>query len=498
MDVLRLMGFRDAPVRSLPATLSMLFLALLPCACGILDPDGVAPEVRIVQPADQSVVEVGDLVEIVVEASDEDGTLRHVEFRIDGQVVARDETSPFAWTWDTTDEPKLRHMITVVAEDDSGIQSRDSVAIQVRWAYAPPESIDDDWEISSLTDVDIEPAPLEELINTLRDNDDHLVHSILIVRHNKLVFEKYFSGRSHPTWLEAPTVFDRETQHVLSSVAKSFAATLLGIAIDKGFIDSVDEKVFDFFPHLSDLAVGAKQNLTLDHLVNMTAGLEWDESSATLGQAGNDLTDLISVALNTDNDLVRFILGMPTVWEPGSEFHYSGGNTNVLGNAIQVATGQRLDHFADEYLFEPMGIDDAWWWVLRDDFVYCSGDIALRPREMAMVGQMYLQGGVWEGQQIVPADWVETSATSRFTFPPTSWWTQGLGFDGYGYGWWQNIDEYGEGAFSASGWGGQEIMVLPELDMVVIFTGGSYWEDPLRTPHQMMSQVVLSAVGNTP
>lgn len=475
--------------------ISTLILALCAGACGILDPHDLPPEVEIVQPTDGSVVTVGDLVEIVVEASDQDGTLRRVEFRIDGQAMARVEAGPYSWTWDTSGQTSLSHTITVIARDESGMEALDSVATQVRWVYSPPETVDDGWETVSLTEVGIDPAPLEELINRLRDSQGHLVHSILILRHGKLAFEKYFSGRAHPTWGEYPVAFDRQTPHVLSSVTKSFTATLLGIALDQGIIASVNEKVFDFFPHLSDLNTGGKDDITLDHLVNMCAGLEWNESSETLGQAGNDLTDMMVLAFTTDEDPVRFVLSKPVEAAPGQVFNYSGGLTNVLGNAIQRAAGLRLDRYAEAHLFEPTGIETVWWLLLQEDFVYASGDIALLPRDMAKFGQMYLQEGVWEGQQIVPSAWVETSATSRFTFAPTSGWVRAAGFDGYGYGWWQKVDAYGEGAFAASGWGGQEILILPEHDMVVVFTGGAYWENALLTPHEMMIQAVLPAIG---
>jgi CubicO group peptidase (beta-lactamase class C family) len=449
----------------------------------------------IVEPVAGTVVEAGQPLVVTVQATDIDGEIRHVEFRLDGRTVFRDNSSPYSWTWDTTGEEKLRHTVTVVVEDDSGMEVSDSVAVRVQWAYAPPEAVGDGWVTSSLADVDLNPVPLVSLVNTLRDTPNHRVHSLLIVRHNQLVFEKYFPGRAHPTWGEGPVAFDRLTPHVLSSVAKSFTATLFGIAVDRGFIASEDEKVFDFFPHLSDLNVGQKGDITLRHLVNMTAGLEWDESSYTL-RSGNDLTDMMDLVINDNGDLVRFVLSKPMVAAPGQLFNYSGGLTNVLGRAVQVATDQRLDRFAQEYLFDPMGIDEVWWWIWQDDLVYASGDIALRPRDMAKFGQMYLQGGVWNGVRIVPPGWVEASATADTHFPPGSYWQETHGERGYGLGWWQATEEYGEGAFFASGWGGQRIMILPEHDMVVILTGGWYWTDPFLWPHEIMTEHVLPAIRN--
>lgn len=329
-------------------------------------------------------------------------------------------------------------------------------------------------------------------MNELLNHPGHLVHGILVVRHGRLVFEAYFPGRTHPTFGEQPIVFDRDTRHCLSSVTKSVTATLLGLAIGLGFIEDVDEGVFSFFPALQDLNAGEKRRLTLEHLVTMTSGLEWDEQSRSLRDPLNDLIAWLDLARNTTEDPVRAVLERPLVATPGTLFNYSGGLTNVLGKAIQSSSGERLDAFSRRHLFTPLGIDEVWWWVLRDDLVYTSGDIALRPRDLARLGLMYLNGGVWNGRTLLPPEWVEASVSAYSPLPESG--DPGAGTVGYGYGWWIQGREYGRGAFAALGWGGQELIVLPELDMVVVFTGGSYWQPALMEPHEMMVGYVLPSV----
>ncbi|MGD2154419.1 MAG: serine hydrolase [Gemmatimonadales bacterium] len=353
------------------------------------------------------------------------------------------------------------------------------------YVYTVPEQVDDGWQTASLADVGMDQSRLENLMNRLRVNSGHLVHGIAIAVDGQLVFEEYFSGFTHPTYGELPVTYTRERKHCLSSVAKSVTATLLGIAIGEGLIAGVDEKVFDYFPELADLNVGQKGELELEHLATMSAGLQWDESTYPIGDPRNDLMRWLSHS----GDLVRFVLERPLVADPGTLFNYSGGLTNVLGEAVSRAGDLRLDHFSRDYLFTPLGITDFSWWVLRPDFVYASGDVSLRLRDMLKLGQLYLQGGVWEGEQIVPAEWVEASATPYFRF--SSPWH---GHRGYSYGWWPMTSDYGAGAFGASGWGEQAIIVLPEFDMVAAFTGGSYWESPLLTYDQMMRQYVLPAI----
>ena len=179
---------------------------------------------------------------------------------------------------------------------------------------------------------------------------------------------------------------------------------------------------------------------------------------------------------------------------PGSVFNYSGGNTNLIGNIIQKASGFRLDAFANAYLFDSLGITESWWWVVRPDFVYASGDIALCPRDMAKFGQLFLQNGTWEGEQIVPEEWVTSSATPWTVFSSSHWASRYFGASGYSYGWWPKSEAYGQGAYAAIGWGGQEIIIMPEYNMVVVFTGGSYWDAPLLNPHEMMISYILPSI----
>lgn len=352
------------------------------------------------------------------------------------------------------------------------------------WVYVQPEQVDDGWVTATLAEAGINETRLTQLMNRLRASPGHLVHSILIVAGGRLVFEEYFPGRTHPTYGQRAIVYDRETMHCLSSVTKSVTATLLGIAIADGFIASENEPIFDFLPDYADLNTGQRSDITLKHLVTMSAGLQWDESTYPLTDIRNDLT----AWMRHPGDLLRFVLERPVVTEPGTVFLYSGGVSNVLGAIIGRASGERLDYFSRR-LFDPLGVTQYTWYLLRPDFVYASGDISMLPRDMAKLGQLYLQGGVWEGEQVVPAEWVAASASPAFTLD-APWY----GHVGYSHGWWPKSAQYGEGAYAASGWGDQVILVMPEYDMIVVFTGGSYWTAPLLTSHEMMLGYILPAI----
>ena len=451
------------------------------------------PTCRITNPSNNALLDHGSVVEISVDASDENGSVALVNFYIDDQLRHTDYDRPYNYSWDTSEDPCGEHMLRAEAVDDEQCTGEQSITVTTSWVYEQPEQFNDGWETASLESVGLDSSRFISLMNLLSRTNNHLIHGIVVVKDNRLVFEAYFDGLTHPTWGETPVRFDRNQMHVLSSVAKSFTATMIGIAIEQGFISSVDAKVLDFYPELADLNVGLKEDITIRHLLTMSSGLGWDEQSFPLTDSRNDLTRFIDVALHSNDDLARFILEMDMTAAPGEVFNYGGGNYNLLGDILQRASGYRLDEFADQYFFEPLGIHEAWWWLIRPDFVYASGDLALRLRDLTKVGQFFLQDGVWNGERILSEAWVANSSTPVFLFEPTDW-SRVYGHRGYSFGWWPSLESYGEGAFAASGWGGQTLAILPEHEMVIVITGGYYWDDPFLTYHQIINRYILRAI----
>jgi CubicO group peptidase (beta-lactamase class C family) len=337
---------------------------------------------------------------------------------------------------------------------------------RVEYTYRIPERVADGWETASLADVGINPLPLIILMNDLLNRNDHYVHGILIIKDGKLVFEEYFNGYDRDNRYKE---YDRNTLHFQASVTKSFTSALVGIAIDQGFISGVDEKMFSFFPEYQNLSNEEKDKITLAHMLAMASGIPWDESSYSYGDPRNDVTQLF-----IRNDPIRFVLAKPLAAAPGSSFIYNSGTTCVMGEIVEKQSGKSLTAFAEQYLFSQLGISEYKWEMLPNNVTFASGGLYLRPRDMAKLGQLYLQKGVWDGNRVISQEWVEASATesihivsSEHHLPDLIW--------GYGYQWWLgtfntgNIDSY-----FAAGWGGQYIFVLPELEMVVVMTAGAY------------------------
>lgn len=352
-------------------------------------------------------------------------------------------------------------------------------------AHRRPAQADDGWSVASPDAVGLDVAELNQAVARIEDDTYQNVHALLIVKDGQLVFERYFPGHrwsyDDDQFRGQRVAYDRETLHNLASVTKSVTSILVGIALDQGAIQSVDDRVLAYFPQYEQQTDAQKDTITLEHLLTMTSGLEWNEGELPYSDPDNDM-----IRLFREPDPIGYILSKPLVSEPGTTFYYGGHNTNLLGEAIRAATGQRMDAFAEDVLFGPLGITDYAWDFINPDIIHASGNLQLRPRDMAKLGQLCLNGGVWEGERIVSEAWIATSTQKHVRRSATR---------GYGYQWWLASYRVGDDhvdAFYAAGWGGQKIIVLPELEMVVVFTGGNYTsEDPSE---KILTRHVLPAV----
>jgi CubicO group peptidase (beta-lactamase class C family) len=366
--------------------------------------------------------------------------------------------------------------------------------VKIGWIYLEPKSIIDDWETATISDANIDSIKLFELIRTINSTNQHRIHGILIARHGKLVFEEYFDGYRRRTPSELIN-FNYDVIHDLASVTKSVTSLLLGIALDHGYIDSLKSSISHFFPEFPELKQGNKKILNLEHMINMVSGLEWDQHSLSLYNPDNDLN-----VFSSSDQPWELYLTRPMEDEPGNTMNYSEASINVVGECIKRSYGMRLDQFASDLLFKKLNINEAYWLVRPSGWVWASGELFITPRSMLKIGQLYLQNGIWNGEQIVSHEWINRLKNPYTKFDANShWheqgWLQNADMYGYKDAWWNLMTEtYGNNAFTASGWGEQRIMVLPEFDMVVVFTGGSQLHEPLFTAHEMMTSYILPSI----
>lgn len=318
---------------------------------------------------------------------------------------------------------------------------------------APPGLLGDGragpWVTASPASQGLDPDTLLALADEIDAGLHGEVTNLLVLRHGRLVFERYWNDAS-PGDL-----------HVVNSVTKSVTSLLVGIARNDGSLPPLATPILDLLPPWGDLpAPDGKDRITLEHVLQMRTGLEWDELSTNYAEAANPVA-----ALATSPDWPRFTMGLPLAAEPGTRFTYNSGVSVLMSAALDRALGRTAEEFAAERLFGPLGIAEWQWTRTAGGLSNAGWGLSLTPRDMAAVGQLLLQRGSWDGAQIVPGDWIEASATASTSF---------VGGTGYGYQWWLGRDDPGGRPIAAWGYGGQYIVVLPRLDLVVVSTAENF------------------------
>jgi CubicO group peptidase (beta-lactamase class C family) len=329
-----------------------------------------------------------------------------------------------------------------------------------------PVTLNDGWTIDTPENVGLDGARLCGITARLAAmNAD--VHAVVVVRHGKLVFEQYFSGYDDPWGApEGQFHFDATTRHDMRSVSKSVTSLLVGIAIDRKLISGVDEPVVKFFPEFESLKTPGWDKITIRDLLTMSSGMKWEENLPWTDPRNDE------PHLSTEPDPIRYVLAKPIAEPPSTLWNYNGGGTDLLGAIVERVSGKPFDQFAREALFQPLGAEDWEWARYKNGRLSPAAGLRLRPRDAAKIGQLVLDRGHWSGQQIVAAAWVEQSIVPRF---------QAIGYFGglffYGYQWWLGRTLSGNQEvtwIAAVGLGGQRVVIIPDLDLVVMTTAGLY------------------------
>jgi CubicO group peptidase (beta-lactamase class C family) len=315
----------------------------------------------------------------------------------------------------------------------------------------------DGWRTSTPEEQGMDGSKLARMLDAVQQQHLNL-HSLLIIRHGYIVSETYHEP------------YRQDTRHELYSCTKSFISTLIGIAIDQGKIQGVDQRVMDFFQgHTFSNPDPRKDSLTLEDLLTMRSGLDWLEE------------DPVYLEMYRSKDWVKYVLDKPMVQSPGSLFNYCSGCSHVLSAIIRQAAGVNTLEYAEQNLFQPLGISHVVWNVDSSLTPIGGWGLQIAPRDMAKLGYLYLHGGMWDGQQIVSAQWVKTAAQQH---------TGTDGSFGYGYQWWIYTSH---GAYTALGRYGQMIFVVPESDLIVVMTAALDGHDE---EFRLIEQYIFPAVQN--
>lgn len=307
----------------------------------------------------------------------------------------------------------------------------------------------DDWEVSTPAEQDLDPLLVAELYHNAAELET--LYSVLVIKNSHLIAEDYFNGGS----------VGKKT--LIQSVSKSYISALVGIALEQGCLSSMDQKMVDFFPeYAGQIKDPRKKAITIRDMLQMRSGYPDEETH-------QDYMDALYWG-----EYPELIVEFPLVSNPGTRFNYSNLTYSWLAIMLHRACGTDLKTYAQEHLFQPLDTEVGEWLQDRDGYYIGSGGIHVTARDAARFGWLYLNEGEYQGEQIVPADWVRDSL--RTYSEKTRSYGSSLSFRdlGYGYGWW--TARVGDHHFSfAWGHGGQLIVLLDELDMVIVTTADPFF-----------------------
>lgn len=298
-------------------------------------------------------------------------------------------------------------------------------------AYSPTSG----WRTAKPSEVRLNSEVLADMVSDIRASSTQ-TRSSLVVKDGYLIIEEYYNG------------YGRNDEQQLYSGTKSVVSTLIGIAIADGKIKGVEERLPDLLPEES--MEPWMEDITLENLLMMSAGLPGDDWLYNF----SGLNEMLAAP-----DPLRYALTRQKVFEPGSRFEYTDAVSHILSCIISEKTGMSAAEYAEEKLFSPLGITDYSWDSDAQGRNWGYAQLKLRAVDMAKIGLLFLRGGTWDGNQVVPASWVQEATKHRIDANL---------LDGYGYQWW--VDD---GWYTALGYKGQFIMVFPRLNIVAVFTGGT-------------------------
>ncbi len=335
---------------------------------------------------------------------------------------------------------------------------------------------------------------LERLSAKLSSGDLGYIDGMLVIRNGEIIFEKSYSNPYDSLFKSTKTApgkynyYDSEWHpfykntnlHTLQSVSKSFTAAAIGIAIKNGIIPNIHTKLSNYLsdPNIDD---NLKDAITIKDILTMTTGIKWDEVSMPYTDTSSSC-----VKMEASENWVQYVLNQPMIFKPGEKWEYSSGATMLLSHIITEATGQDLAKYLEKNLFNILGIKDYFWKHTPTGLTDAEGGLYLTPKDLAKFGYLYLNNGKWEGTQVLPHNWVSLNTDNPIDTP----WPALK----YGYQWW--LMPYGDGKITllASGLGGQRLLVIPEYNIVAVFTGWNIYDKEALDSWWTMNRLINAVI----
>ena len=346
---------------------------------------------------------------------------------------------------------------------------------------------DEGFTLGSMAEAGIDSSIINKIDTAITNGTYPNIHSLLIVRNNKLIYEKYWRGKDQ-SWGEdlGIRMQGKDSLHDIRSISKSIVSACVGIAIEQGKIKSIDQKVFDFFPEYKKLDTGLISSLTIEHLLTMSSGLKWNE------EVPYDNPENSEIRMIRSSNQVEYVLSQPMEFPPGQVWKYNGGTTQLLAAIIEKTTGKKVEQFAKEYLFQPLD-NTRFEWIKYDgtDLAAAASGLRLRSRDLLKFGLLYYNDGRYNDTQVVSKKWVEESFQSHVQRP-------GGGSYGYQFWLWQDtINNNPLSMVACIGNGDQRILFDKANDLLIVATAGNYnkW-DIKKNVYALLNEYVYPALIN--
>ena len=336
-----------------------------------------------------------------------------------------------------------------------------------KYEYRQPAVSSDFPGTASLTEAGMDREKITRLVNRVLEQESPNIHSLLISWKGKPVLEEYFYG------------YSSDRLHWVHSVTKSITSGMVGISVDKGFLENIDEPVFSYFPENGSTKwLREKYDIRIRNLLEMAAGIQWN--SLALGEANDDI-DMYKA-----DAIIPYIMNKDLAYTPGTFFTYNNGLSLMIGEILCRASGMPADSLTVKYLFSELGIKDFTWEKYGDGMVNTAGGLRMKPRDMLKFGHLFLEKGNHGGTQVIPSEWVSTSTSEKIF----------LGDRGYAYHWWTKdyiVNNILYKTYYAIGYGEQVIIVVPDCELVFVMTAGNFME-PEHRPFEFIQDYILPSV----
>ncbi len=368
--------------------------------------------------------------------------------------------------------------------------------------YSAPKQLSDGIKTDDIKNVNIDCNKIIELTKLILKDTFPNIHSLLIARDNKLVYENYFSGKDEYWGLSLGYAkHDANILHDIRSISKSVVSACIDIALQQQRIKSIDDPIFTYLPDYIKFKTPQNEKITIRHLLTMSSGIKWNENLPIGAHANNE------TQMERSINPVEYVLSQPMDTIPGAVWNYNSGGVQVLAEIIKSVSGDDIDKFAEKFLFKPLGIKNYKWvkssksavlfhpmkiFSHRRSFPAAASGLRLTSRDLLKFGSLYLNNGRWDDKQILTENWVNETFKTQILRENNST------IYGYSYLFWTYTETVNNKALqivSARGLGGQRIFINKELKLIVVITAGNYRRNDIRNDGQLaLDKYILPAL----